>query len=243
MCLAVLTVLATFDKTLLIPIVILAGIGFCFGVSYFLRQRRGALIEALAGRRGFLFRSEGTDDDKQAIANSCFGTSRYSKITNVIEPVTSDDYKTTALDYSYSFKVGNNLDTAIQTVVRIQSPRLCLPAFLLRPASRLAKLGNFLGFTDIRLANAPKFNSIYLLRGGSESAIQSVFTPAVIQRCEQLRGFSIGGAGESLVIYRDRELAKPRDLEALMAEAKAIALLFAEAVSAGSATSGAEPAG
>lgn len=225
------TLIAALDNTLLIPIVAVAGIATYFAAGHFRGQRRAVKVEAVAKRLGFAFRCEGTPEDKQSMASSCLGIGIYNHVQNVIESLTTDDLKMKALDYSYSFKTGNYLETATQTVGHIQSPRLRLPAFLLRPASRLAKFGQLLGYSDINFAEAPKFSSMYLLRGENETALRRLFTPALIQHCERLHGISIGGAGDAFVVYRDRQCAKPEDAQKFFAEAKAIALLFVEASS------------
>jgi hypothetical protein len=131
-------------------------------------------------------------------------------------------------DYSYSFKTGQYLDTATQTVVHLSSPLLRLPSFLLRPKSSLAKIGEALGVANIDLTDAPVFNSLFLLRGESEREIRQLFTPGVIKHLEQLPGISVGGGADALVVYRD-QLAKPEELPQRLAEAKAIALLLRSA--------------
>jgi hypothetical protein len=88
---------------------------------------------------------------------------------------------------------------------------------------------------DIDLASASGFNSMFLLRGGNETVIRQLFTPAVIRHFEQLPGISVGGSGDALVVYRDRTLAKPNDFPERLAEARAIALVL-------SATSSPSPA-
>jgi hypothetical protein len=166
------------------------------------------------------------------MAGSALGIGIYNHVRNLIEPAPTDDLNIKVCDYSYSFKTGRNLDTATQTVVHLRSPLLRLPSFLLRPKSSLAKLGQALGAApDINFEGAPAFNSMFLLRGGNETAIRQLFTPAVIRHFEQLPGISVGGSGGALVVYRDRKLAKPKDFPERLAEARAIALVLSTASS------------
>ena len=236
MFLPVHPLLAVFDKTLLIPFFGIGGVVVYFTAAYFLRARRAQELESLARRLGISFRREGSNADKQLMAESPLGVGIYNHVRNVLEPVPTDGLDMKVFDYSYSFKTGRNLDTATQTVVHVRWPLLRLPSFLFRPKSSLAKLGQVLGAApDINLASAPGFNSMFLLRGGNETVIRQLFTPAVIRHFEQLPGISIGGSGDALVVYRDRKLAKPKEFPERLAEARAIALVL-------SATSSPSPA-
>jgi len=223
--------LAAFDKTLLIPAVGIGGVAIYFAAKSLFGKRRAGLIESLAHKSGFTFRREGSTEDEELLARSCLGIGRYNHTNNVMEPPSPDDMRMRVLDYAYSFKTGNYLDTATQTVVHVQSPRLRLPSFLLRPESSLAKLGQLMGAEDINFADAPQFNRMFLLRGENEAVMHILFAPAVIAYCEQLHGISIGGAGDAFVVYRDRQLAAVNDLPERLAEAKALALRFVAASS------------
>jgi len=219
--------IATFDKTLLVPFIGIGGVAVYFVAAYFLKARRAQDLESHAKRLGFDFRREGSSEDKQLMAGSALGIGIYNHVRNVVEPVPTDDLDMKVFDYSYSFKTGRNLDTATQTVVHLRSPLLQLPSFFLRPKSRLAKLGQGLGAApDINLASAPEFNSMFQLRGENETVIRQLFTPAIIRHFEQLPGISVGGSGAAVVVYRDRKLAKPRDFPERLAEARAIALVL-----------------
>jgi hypothetical protein len=224
MLLAVRPLIAAFDKSLLIPLVGIGGVAVYFAAAYFLRGRRAQKLESLAERLRFTFRREGSSEDKQLMAGSSLGIGIYNHVRNVMEPVPVDGLTMKIFDYSYSFKTGQNLDTAIQTVTHLRSPTLRLPSFLLRPQSKLAKLGQFLGAPGIHLADAPGFNSMFLLRGESEATIRQLFTPAAIRHFEQLPGISVGGGGDALIVYRDRQRAKPEDFPQRLTEARAIAL-------------------
>lgn len=235
MFLPIRPLLAAFDKTLLIPFVGIGGVAVYFAAAALLRKQRAQKLESLAKRLRFAFRLEGSSEDKQLMAQSCLGIGIYNHVRHVMEPAPVDDIDMRVLDYSYSFRTGRNLDTATQTVVHLRSPVLQLPSFLLRPKSSLAKIGQSLGAPAIDLASAPEFNSRFLLRSDNETMIRQSFTPTVIRHFEKLRGISVGGSGDALVIYRDRQRARPQDLPQRLAEARAIALAL-------SATSSPSPA-
>jgi hypothetical protein len=97
---------------------------------------------------------------------------------------------------------------------------------MLWPESRLAKLGQLFGVTDIDLEAAPRFNSMFRLRGENEAAIRTIFTPPLIAHCEQLPGIWIGGAVDSFVVYRGGQLAPVNELPRRLEEARAIAQFF-----------------
>ena len=215
--------LAAFDKSLLIPLVGIGGVAVYFAAAALLKKRRAQKLESIAERLHFAFRLEGSSEDKEWMAQSCLGIGLYNHVRNVMEPTPVDDMNLKVFDYSYSFKSGRNLDTATQTVVHLRSPLLRLPSFLLQPQSGLAKIGKFLGAPGIDLAAAAEFNRMFLLRGESETIIRQLFAPAVTRHFEGLPGISVGGGGDSLVVYRDRQRAKPQDFPQCLAEARAIA--------------------
>jgi hypothetical protein len=65
---------------------------------------------------------------------------------------------------------------------------------------------------------------MFLLRGESEAMIRQLFHPGVIRHFEQLPGISVGGGTDALVVYRDRQQAKPKDFPQRLVEAREIAL-------------------
>jgi hypothetical protein len=223
------TVIAAFDKTLLIPFIGIGSVALYFAAAYLLGKRRAQRLESLAKRLSFAFRREGSSEDNESMAKSCLGIGMYNHVRNVVEPVPAEEWNIKVFDYSYSFKAGRNLDTATQTVVHVRSPSLRLPSFLLKPKSSLAKVGQLLGAPDTNLPAAPRFNSTFLLRGESELVIRQLFTSAVIQHFEKLPGISVGGAGDSLVVYRDRQRARPEDFPRRLAEAREIAVALTAA--------------
>jgi len=228
--------LAVFDKTLLVPFVGIGGVAVYFAAAGLLRRQRVKNLKSLAARLHSAFRLEGSREDKELMAGSCLGIGLYNHVRNVIEPAPVDGVTMKVFDYSYSFKNGRNLDTATQTVVHLRSPVLQLPSFLLRPKSTLAKIGQSLGAPGIDLADAPGFNSRFLLRGENEGMVRRSFTPSVIRHFEQLPAICVGGGGDTLVVYRDRKLAKPMDFPERLAEARAIALALSGSCSPSPAT-------
>lgn len=115
-----------------------------------------------------------------------------------------------------------------QTVIMLESPRLNLPLFSMRPESQgfLNKLGDVFGYQDIDFASHPTFSKKYLLRGTAAAHIMHVFNSSVLSSLEKTQGLSIEGGGTRLFVYRQNAQIDPARLGALFEEAMGIAGLF-----------------
>jgi hypothetical protein len=86
-----------------------------------------------------------------------------------------------------------------------------------------------LGAKDIDIDGWPTFSKRYQLRGPDTPAILRLFTPPVLQFCEQTRGLWISGVGSHLWFHREAVRAKPETLSAFIEAARQTAALFAAA--------------
>ncbi|HEV3409185.1 MAG TPA: hypothetical protein VG095_02745 [Chthoniobacterales bacterium] len=217
-----------------IVVVIVAGIFLLIAlliVWIFMRERkRTQKIEAVAKSLGFTFRKKPTPEDKTLLADSTLGRSGHGRsFSNVIEALAVQDARITIFDYSYASGTDERRSTTTQTVMRMQSPLLNLPAFVLRPESLLSKALKLVGFTDINFAEHPEFSRKYLLGGQDQEAVRRLFTPEIIAFCEQHPRIYIEGAGDRLIFYRQGIRQKPENLEAFLNEGKAVLALFVQA--------------
>ena len=209
-----------------VAIIVLLVIGL-IGLLVYLEARRTKRLAALAAARGFTFRKTPTAADQALLENSQLaGQGRLRQTSNIIEAANVNDFAMTLLDYSYTVGSGKSKQTVVQTVIRMQSPLLQLPAFVMKPESVFAKMGKILGFTDINFPDAPQFSKMYLLRGHDEAAIRQIFGPAIIQYCEQHPKISIEGVGDRLLVYREGRRVKLDNFDNFIEEGKAIAALF-----------------
>jgi hypothetical protein len=200
---------------------IVLGIAAIFALFIYFDRKRTKALEARARLLGFTFRRKATAEDQQLTAGSALtniGRSRH--LRNVIELPQSDGSRMTLFDFSYVIGSGKRNRNYQQTVTRVQSPMLNLPAFEMRPESVFLKIAATLGMKDIDFESAPNFSRIYLLRGQDEAAIRQVFTPELLRYCEANRGLWISGAGDLLWFHRENRRVKPEELETFVSRAR-----------------------
>lgn len=214
--------------------VILIGIiGFFVGlvVMMFLAdKRRSKKIQAIATRLGFPFRREATEADRMLIAGSHIANTGHGHTTsNVLEVSQSEELRMSLFDYSYTVGYGKSRQHYHQTITRMQSPVLNLPAFFLFPETFFSKVGKLFGGADINFAESPQFSKKYILRGADEAAIRALFTPALRQFFESQLPFTVEAAGTTVFVYRTSQRAKPEQLEGYIAAGKQVLAQLFEA--------------
>jgi hypothetical protein len=118
-------------------LVIIGVVVFIGGLTAFIfyaDRKRSEKIQAVATRLGFTFRRKPTDADNALIVGCHIASSDHGHITsNVIEAAHSDELKMTLFDHVYTVGYGKSSSQYNQTVTRMQSPVLNLPAFMLFP--------------------------------------------------------------------------------------------------------------
>lgn len=204
--------------------------GAFFALFLYLDRKRSDKIQALATRLGFTFRRKATDADKALIVGCQIANAGRGHITsNVLEAAQTDELRMTLFDHVYTVGYGKSSQQYNQTVTRMQSPVLNLPAFALFPETFSAKIGKLFGGTDINFPEAPLFSKKYILRGPDEAAIRSIFNPALLQfLAQQQLPLSIDAGGDTLFVHRTSRRAKPEEIEAYVAEGKQILAKFFE---------------
>ena len=198
-------------------------------VSIIYRNRkRTAALEAKARSLGCAFRRKPTREDKQLTAGSNLtNVGRSRTIRNVIELPGAAGARMTHFDFIYMTGSDQSSRTRQQTVTRIQSPKLNLPEFDLRPESVLAKIGQRLGMQDIDFDAWPEFSRTYLLRGPDEGVIRRMFTPDVLRYCEAHRSLWVSGARDVLWFHRENQRVAPEELASFIDRAQETFALFA----------------
>ena len=226
----------------LIFVIIAAVVLFIAGlvaVLFYVDRKRSEKIQAIATRLGFTFRRKPTDADKALIVGCHIANAGHSHITsNILEAAQTDELRMTLFDHVYTVGYGKSSQQYNQTVTRMQSPLLNLPAFVLFPETFFSKIGKLFGGADINFPDAPQFSKKFILRGPDEAAIRSLFTPALRQFLEQQPppSLSLDGAGDTLFVHRTSRRAKPEQIESYVAEGKQILAKFFEAQNSGRPT-------
>jgi hypothetical protein len=208
----------------LLVICLLLVIGFC---GWGLDRRRIRKLEAASKVLGFTFRKAATDRDVAIVAQShlsSFGSRRH--MSNVGEASTSENGRIVFFDFSEHTGSGKGARGTWETIIQIQSPKLNLPQFFLRPKSMRSKAAPLFGGSDFFFPERRKFSKMYLLRGIDGPTLRRTFTPGIIEYCEAHPKLCIEGAGNGLLIYRLNRETKPKKLEAFLNEGKRIKALF-----------------
>ena len=214
--------------------VVALGIG---GLVCLFDNQRTNEIEAFARSLGVPFRrTPKKSDEALPIGCSLEQKGCDHAIANVLEAVRSEELILTLFDYKYTSD-SNPLDylgshshppTYTQTISRIQSPLLKLPFFNLFPETIFASVGKLFGGSDVNFPEAPGFSDQYILRGGDEAALRTIFTPALRDFLEPLQHLTIEGADDVLFVYRWTRRTKAEDFAALIEENKRLLALFLE---------------
>lgn len=157
-----------------------------------------------------------------------FSQGRNRHITNMIYG-DAGDVKVALFDYRYTTGHGKHAHTWQQSVAYIDSPKLQLPDFILRPETLFHKIGDALGYSDIDFDSHPKFSGTYLLRGSDEQQVRNVFSGAVLDYLESQSGISVEGNGRRLIYYRVRRMVAPSGMRSLMEEGFQLFSLFRDA--------------
>jgi hypothetical protein len=217
----------------IILLFVILGIFFAglVAVLFYLDRKRSDKIQGIATRLGYTFRRKPTDADKALIVGCHIANAGHSHLTsNVLEAAQTGELRMTLFDHVYTVGYGKSSQQYKQTVTRMQSPLLNLPAFLLYPETFFSKIGKLFGGADINFPEAPLFNKKYILRGTDEPGIRALFTPALLQFLERPeRPFTIDAAGDTLFVHRSGRRAKPEELESYVAEGKQVLAAFFEA--------------
>lgn len=178
--------------------------------------RRMREMRALAGRMGWSFEAAPPLDiiaDRHRLG--LFGVRMHQRMGNHLSGVVGE-YRVAVFDLEYSTTDGEGARGWEQTVVHVQSTRLRLPAFALRPERVFHRNGDRVGGGDIDFAEDPEFSREYQLRGPDEDAVRGTFGAEVRAAVHRRPGRSVDAAGSDLLIWRRAELARPADVAVLV---------------------------
>jgi hypothetical protein len=186
------------------------------------QRRRSEELGRVATDLGFQFAADQIDDVAARFGSlPLFERGRARRARNVITG-THDGTPVVVMDYRFVVGSGKNRRTRSQTVALFATGRH-LPSFQLGPENVLHKLGQLFGFRDIDFARFPEFSRRYLLRGEDEHAIESVFSPSVLEFFERHPGWSVEGRGRLLAVFRSMKHCPPDGLGAFLGDTRRVA--------------------
>jgi hypothetical protein len=118
----------------------------------------------------------------------------------------------TVFDYNFGRKWVKGQGTLRkQTVAMVQSDKLNLPAFFLRPANFRHKLGTVFS-ASISFPAQAAFSNQYLLSGNDETGVRQLSNDSALSFFEANPGWSTEGGGGQLFIYREDTLMPPQNI-------------------------------
>ncbi|MCA9119506.1 MAG: hypothetical protein H6822_11095 [Planctomycetaceae bacterium] len=159
-----------------------------------------------------------------------FNSGRGRAMKNVILGQT-DAVSLTLFDYQYTTGTGKNARTYMQTVVAMDSERLQLPEFTMRPEHLFDRIGAAIGLQDIDFEDHPSFSSMFVLKGTDEAAIRNFFDIPLLDFFVERTGICFEAAGEMFIYYRASKRQPPDKMRELLEEGYSVYQAFVERVS------------
>ncbi|MBK9735098.1 MAG: hypothetical protein IPO92_09095 [Saprospiraceae bacterium] len=104
-------------------------------------------------------------------------------------------------DYTYTISTGKTFHTFEQTVMFINSKKLGLPEFRMKPETIGSKIASYFGWDDINFEEYPSFSEKYKLTGDEEEFIRHTFDNKVLKFFSKTSGWTIEAANYYLIFY------------------------------------------
>ena len=129
------------------------------------------------------------------------------KVRHIMRPEQSiDDDQYCIFDYQYTKSYGKSSKTHHQTVFFMNSKKLGLPEFYMRPEGFLLKVGQYLGINeDIDFSANPEFSDQYYLKGDDEEMIRKTYNEDVLYYFTIQKNWSLEGLNYYMIFYRAAE--------------------------------------
>ncbi len=206
----------------LIPFVFMGLIAFGIGVALYIHHRnekaRTEGLSQTAQTMGLIFNAQSDGSIESRLGGmSLFNMGHSKKLFNCISGET-DEVRISIFDYQYTVGSGKNQSTKVFSVAALESPRLAMPAFTMRPETFFDKVGSMLGFQDIDFDDHQPFSESFVLKGPDEAAIRAFFQKPLLDFFAQRTGVLVEGEEGRMIFYRSGK-CKPDLIEELLSEA------------------------
>lgn len=120
------------------------------------------------------------------------------------------EMETSIFDYQYTISTGKSAVTYKQTVFFMQSKKLGLPHFWMKPETIFHRLGEWLHFSkDIDFETFPKFSEQYWLKSTDEHYLRASMNDKVLRFFTIEKNWSLEGCNYYLIFYRHNVLLPP----------------------------------
>lgn len=187
-------------------------------------KKRAEEMEKVAARLQMSFVPKDEYGTKTLLADfKLFQIGGAKRITNFLHKKEENfDLDSYIFDYRYIVSTGNTTVPFAQTVFFIQSKKLELPQFLMKPERFFHRIGTFLGMQDIDFASDPEFSQQYLLQGEDEALIRKKLNPEFRHFFTIEKNWTLEGLNYFLIFYRHNKVLPPEEIYQFYAKGKEI---------------------
>lgn len=193
-------------------------------------KKRTETLRTTASEIGLNFSDTGDEHFKARMQGfSLFNKGHGRKIKNLMSAET-EAATLRIFDYQFTTRSGQNSHTHHHTVFAIDSDKLQIPNFSLRPEGFLDRIGSAIGLQDIDFDSHPVFSESYVLKGSDEQAIRDYFDVEMLDLLMQRKDISAEGATGSF-IYHQGGRKKPEEIQQLMKDGYDLYQAFSERLS------------
>lgn len=131
-------------------------------------------------------------------------------------------------DYKYTISTGKSSVTYDQTVFFVNSKKLGLPEFIMKPETVSHKIAAFLGWEDIDFESYPAFSNKYHLKGEDTDFIRHHFTDEVLTFFSKTSGWTVEAVNYYLIFYSKNSLVPENILNDFLRLGMGVYQLFRE---------------
>lgn len=132
------------------------------------------------------------------------------------------DRSVSIFDFSYTTGTNNDRKTYRQNVYMARSEQWSFPEFSLEPQNFFDNILKVFGYQDIDFDSNSTFSKMYLLRGSNEEHIRSLFKPRILKFFESVKGVSVEGNKDTIIIYVKDRLFSSDELDTFIRDCKKV---------------------
>ena len=222
--------------SVVIPVVVIAFfglIGFLIYGSIQASKQRTADFEAIAQELGLQFFAKLNADSNlmERFAEFRLFTHR-GQIANLTRGETPQA-TLSIFDYTYSTGSGKNRRTHLQTVVAMESDRLQVPAFHLRPENVFDSIGHVLGFQDIDFDHHSGFSRAYVLKSEQSEDTRAFFDDPLLDFFVGQESITFETCNGAFLYYRAGKTIQPAALRDFLAQGYTVFKAFTDRIARG----------
>ncbi|MFM7117516.1 MAG: hypothetical protein ACKO0N_12855 [Planctomycetota bacterium] len=204
---------------LAIMAIVIALLGIFGWISHKQEKERTAKIGQLAASMGLEFRPQGDLELSQRLGIlQLFKLGHSRKLMNLLTGET-DECRISIFDYRYTTGSGKSTHTTKLTLAALESKRLRIPAFTLRPENFFDKIGGLLGLQDIDFADNLEFSKTFVLKSAEEEKTRELFNRSLQDFFIEREGCCVEAFPGIMVYYIPGSRRKPEEFPGLLEEA------------------------